>query len=85
MLIKLMPEISQIRWHINAVLADFETLKHDPDTMVAAAKGELETLLDYLKAIESTNQIYAILRPCDGYAKLDFKSIPGDNQFSNKT
>ncbi len=84
MLVRLSPEISQIRWHVNAVLADFETLNHDQETMIAAAKGELQLLLDYLIAIEATNQEGAVVRSSDGYIGLNIKSSFCNNKTFNE-
>lgn len=78
MVVDVKPATSQILWHVNAVLADFETLKHDPDTMIAAASGELQTLKNYLEAIDSANQALAIHRDSQGNPVLNLKGFVCD-------
>ena len=78
MVVDVKPATSQILWHVNAVLADFETLKHDPDTMIAAASGELQTLKNYLEAIDSANQALAIHRDAQGNPVLNLKGFVCD-------
>ena len=81
MVVDVKPAISQILWHVNAVLADFETLKHDPETMIAAASGELQTLKNYLEAIDSANQTLAIHRDGQGNPVLNLKGFVCDYDF----
>ena len=78
MVVDVKPATSQILWHVDAALSDFETLKHDPDTMIAAASGELQTLKKYLEAIDSANQGLAIRRDGQGNPVLNLKGFVCD-------
>ena len=81
LIVDVKPAISQILWHIDAALSDFETLKHDPETMIAAASGELQTLKNYLEAIKSVNQGLAIRRDSQGNPILNLKGFVCDYDF----
>lgn len=67
MLVKITPDIEQIRALIKAALNDLETLDDHPPTMIAAVKGDLHLLLDYLTAVESAEQLLTVFRNADSH------------------
>ncbi len=65
MIAKIVPDVSQIEWHVNAAIANLSTLKSDPETMIEVTRNELETLLKYLREADAANQLVVFFKEGD--------------------
>lgn len=71
MIVKIQPDIKQVRWQLERAAGAFETLDRETATEIALA--EIKGLLEYLESIDRANNAAASIELRDGKPNFWFK------------